>query len=129
MRAAESADASALAYLGDAVIELWVRERLVRAGVCGPRELHEQAKGYVTAPAQAAAMKRILPLLDDEENMVFHRGRNTGHTSLPKNSTAAEYRAASGMEALFGWLYLSGRDERIAELLETGYKIQNTVHT
>ncbi|MGI6166737.1 MAG: Mini-ribonuclease 3 [Eubacteriales bacterium] len=122
MRAAESADASALAYLGDAVVELWVRERLLQAGVCGPHELHEQAKRYVAAPAQAAAMKRILPLLSDEENMVFHRGRNAGHTSLPKNATAAEYRAASGMEALFGWLYLSGRGERISELLEAGYK-------
>ena len=95
MSTAGQADMAALAYLGDAVIELWVRERLVRAGICSSHKLNEQAKRYVTAPAQALAMKRILPLLDAEENAIFRRGRNAGHTSLPKNATAAEYRAAT----------------------------------
>ncbi|HHT54242.1 MAG TPA: ribonuclease III [Clostridiales bacterium] len=122
MSPAGQADMAALAYLGDAVIELWVRERLVRAGICSSHKLNEQAKRYVTAPAQALAMKRILPLLDAEENAIFRRGRNAGHTSLPKNATAAEYRAATGMEALFGWLHLAGRGERTEELLEVGYK-------
>lgn len=122
MSPAGQADMAALAYLGDAVIELWVRERLVRAGICSSHRLNEQAKRYVTAPAQALAMKRILPLLDAEENAIFRRGRNAGHTSLPKNATAAEYRAATGMEALFGWLHLAGRGERTEELLEVGYK-------
>jgi ribonuclease-3 family protein len=122
MSTAGQADMAALAYLGDAVIELWVRERLVRAGICSSHKLNEQAKRYVTAPAQALAMKRILPLLDAEENAIFRRGRNAGHTSLPKNATAAEYRAATGMEALFGWLHLAGRGERTEELLEVGYK-------
>ncbi len=122
MSPAGQADMAALAYLGDAVIELWVRERLVRAGICNSHKLNEQAKRYVTAPAQALAMKRILPLLDAEENAIFRRGRNAGHTSLPKNATAAEYRAATGMEALFGWLHLAGRGERTEELLEVGYK-------
>jgi len=122
MSPAGQADMAALAYLGDAVIELWVRERLVRAGICSSHKLNEQAKRYVTAPAQALAMKRILPLFDAEENAIFRRGRNAGHTSLPKNATAAEYRAATGMEALFGWLHLAGRGERTEELLEVGYK-------
>ena len=120
---------AALAYLGDAGIERWVRERLVRAGICSSHKLNEQAKRYVTAPAQALAMKRILPLLDAEENAIFRRGRNAGHTSLPKNATAAEYRAATGMEALFGWLHLAGRGERTEELREVGYKNREEAYT
>lgn len=112
-----------LAYLGDSVIELWVRERLVRAGMPGSRELNAAALGYVTAPAQAAAMKIILPLLDGEEAAIFRRGRNIGHTNLPRRATAAEYRSATGMEALMGWLHLCGRTERIAALLDAGYKV------
>ena len=122
MNPAGQADMAALAYLGDSVIELWVRERLIRAGVCTSQKLNEQAKNFVTAQAQATAMKKILPLLDEEESALFRRGRNAGHTSLPKHATAAEYRAATGMEALFGWLHISGRRERIEELLEAGYK-------
>lgn len=114
--------AVALAYLGDCVIELWVRERLVRSGLPGSRELNRAALEYVTAPRQAAAMKKILPHLTEEETAIFRRGRNIGHTNIPKRATAAEYRAATGMEALIGWLRLSGREERIGELLEAGYQ-------
>ncbi len=114
---------AALAYLGDSVIEICVRERLVKAGCSSSAVLNKTALEYVRATAQAEAMKRILPMLDEEENAVFHRGRNIGHTNTPKSATVAEYRAATGMEALFGYLHLAGRKERIDELFSAAYPI------
>lgn len=112
---------AALAYLGDSVIELCVRRHLVRSGYASSAKLNRLALDYVRAPMQAEAMKKILPLLDEEETAVFHRGRNVGHTNTPKSATVAEYRAATGMEALFGYLYLGGRQDRIDALFVAGY--------
>lgn len=112
---------AALAYLGDCIIERCVRERLVRRGFSSSATLNKRALEYVRASAQAEAMKNILPLLTEEENAVFHRGRNVGHTSTPRSATVAEYRAATGMEALFGYLHLADRQQRIAELFEAAY--------
>lgn len=107
---------AALAYLGDAVIELFVRSKLVEEGVSSSKALNVKALEYVRAPAQAKAMERLLPHLSEEETAVFHRGRNVGHTNTPKSATVAEYRNATGMEALFGYLHLTGNAERAAEL-------------
>ena len=115
---------AALAYLGDCVIELLVREHLVCLGLSSSAKLNRQALDYVRAPAQAEAMKHLLPLLTEEENAVFHRGRNIGHTNTPKSATVAEYRAATGMEALFGWLHLAGQTERLRTLFEAAYAPQ-----
>ena len=112
---------AALAYLGDCIIELCVRQRLVKGGLASSRTLNKAALEYVRAPKQAEAMKNILEFLTEEENAVFHRGRNIGHTNTPKAATVAEYRAATGMEALFGYLHLAGRQERIAELFDAAY--------
>ena len=118
---------AALAYLGDCVIEMCVRERLVRLGYSSSAKLNKTALDYVRAPRQAEAMKNILPLLTEEEDAVFHRGRNIGHTNTPKSATVAEYRAATGMEALFGYLHLAGQKERIGELFDAAYPIsENT---
>ena len=118
---------AALAYLGDCVIEMCVRERLVRLGYSSSAKLNKTALDYVRAPRQAEAMKNILPLLTEEEDAVFHRGRNIGHTNTPKSATVAEYRAATGMEALFGYLHLAGQKERIYELFDAAYPIsENT---
>ncbi len=68
------------------------------------------------APAQAAAAERILPVLTQEEGDVYRRGRNTSPHSVPRNASRAEYQSATGLEALFGWLYLQGRTERLNEL-------------
>jgi ribonuclease-3 family protein len=68
-------------------------------------------------------MKNILPLLDEQETAVFHRGRNIGHTNTPKSATVAEYRAATGMEALFGYLYLAEKEDRITELFDVAYPL------
>jgi len=115
---------AALAYLGDGVIELCVRKRLVASGLSSSAALNKRALDFVRATAQAQAMKRILPVLTEEENAVFHRGRNIGHTNTPRSATVAEYRAATGMEALFGYLYLAERQERIDELFDIAYSIE-----
>ena len=113
--------AAALAYLGDAVIEVWVRRRLVESGLTSSRALNAAALDYVTAPRQAQAMKRIIEHLSEDEAAAFRRGRNIGHTNLPRNATASEYRSATGMEALMGYLHMEGRAARIDELLRIGY--------
>ena len=115
---------AALAYLGDGVIEMQVREYLVKSGISSSAKLNKKALDFVRAPMQAEAMKNILDILTEEETDVFHRGRNIGHTNTPKSATVAEYRAATGMEVLFGYLYLSGRQERISELFALAYKLQ-----
>ena len=119
----KTASGAALAYLGDSVIELCVREHLVRKGLSSSAHLNESALSFVRATAQADAMKNILELLSEEEAAVFRRGRNIGHTSTPRSASVSEYRTATGMETLFGWLYLLGRGERIKELFAAAYKI------
>ena len=112
---------SALAYLGDSVLEVCVRRHLIACGLATSAHLNSEALKYVRASAQAEAVKRIIPILTEEEAAVFHRGRNVGHTSTPKSATVSEYRMATGMEALFGYLYLSGAHERISELFREAY--------
>ena len=111
----------ALAYLGDCVIELCVRRYLLECGFSTSRNLNREALRFVRAGAQAEAMKRILPVLTEVEEGYFKRGRNIGHTNVPKNATVSEYRAATGMEVLFGYLHLSEQQERIDELFQIGY--------
>ena len=117
----ETLSTASLAYLGDSVIEVYVRRRLVCAGLSSAKRLNEASLTFVRAGAQARAMETILPLLTEEENAVFRRGRNSGHANVPKNATVAEYRHATGMEALFGWLYLKNDTERIAFLLNNAW--------
>lgn len=111
----------ALAYLGDCVLELAVREHLVKKGVSTSAHLNRAALDFVRAPAQAQAMGRILPLLTETELSYFKRGRNMGHTQTPKSATVGEYRAATGMEVLFGYLHLTGQKARIDELFALAY--------
>ena len=111
----------ALAYLGDCVLELCVRRHLVCTGLSKSGDLNRAALNFVRASAQAQAMKRILPLLSEEEEGYFRRGRNMGHTSVPKHATVSDYRAATGMEVLFGFLHLAGQEERIDTLFRAAY--------
>ena len=108
-----------LAHLGDGVFELMVRAWLCLHGKVKVKDLHRATVGYVAAPAQAAAMERLLPLLTDEEADVYRRGRNTAPHSVPRAATRAQYQSATGLEALFGWLYLQGRTDRLNQLFET----------
>jgi ribonuclease-3 family protein len=117
---------ASLAYLCDCVLELCVRQHLVRSGLSSSQALNKKALDFVRATAQAEAMKRLMPHLSEEEAAVFRRGRNIGHTNTPKSATVAEYRAATGMEALFGWLHLAGRGERIDELFSLAYDLSKS---
>ena len=126
MRPINELTTPALAYLGDAVIELYVRERLVGAGYSTSAALNQKSLDYVRAGAQARAMQKILPLLSDEEQAIFRRGRNMGHGNVPKGATVAEYRNATGMEVLAGYLHVSGEQERLCELLSAAFTFKNT---
>lgn len=107
-----------LAYLGDAVYEVMVRSWLCLHGKLTPGKLHKAALAYVSAPKQAAKMDLLLPILTEEETTIFKRGRNASPHSYPKGATRREYQIATGMESLFGWLYLQGRTDRLNELFE-----------
>lgn len=118
---------ASLAYLGDCAIELCVREYLVKEkGFSSSAKLNKEALQFVKASRQAEAMKNIIDILTEEESAVFHRGRNMGHSNTPKSATMAEYRSATGMEALFGWLHLAKRQERINELFRIAYKLDKS---
>ena len=118
---ANEMSAAALAYLGDSVIELLVREKLVNDGFSDSGNLNRESLKYVKAGAQAAAMRRILPSLSEEEEQVFKRGRNMSGGNVPKSATVGQYRAATGMECLFAALYLTGREARARELFALAY--------
>lgn len=105
-----------LAYLGDAVFEIMIRSYLCMQGKLTSGKLHKAALDYVSAPAQAAMVEKVMPILSEEEAEVFRRGRNTKPHSVPKAAKRGEYQTATALEALFGWLYLQGRTERLNEL-------------
>ena len=105
-----------LAHVGDGVYELLVRSMLCTDGHQAIQDLHRTTVRYVNAPAQAKAMEKLLPLLSEEENAIYRRGRNAKVHGVPQNASVAEYHSATGLEALFGRLYLLGRRDRISEL-------------
>ena len=106
----------ALAHVGDAVYEVLVRSHLACGGTQTAKNLHSRTVALVRASAQAEAVQRILPLLDEAEQEVFRHGRNAKPKTVPKSSSVAEYAYATALEALFGWLYLKQRYGRINEL-------------
>lgn len=107
-----------LAHLGDAVYELMVRSWLCLHGKATNKGLHKAAITYVSAPAQAKRCQKFLPILTEEEQDVFRRGRNSHTAAIPKGASIGEYHTATAMEALFGWLWLKGSTERLNELFE-----------
>jgi len=107
-----------LAHIGDSVYELLVRTMLCTQGHQSVTELHKLTVSYVNAPSQARAAEKILAVLTDEEKAIYKRGRNCKVHSVPHNASIGEYHAATGIEALFGWLYLNGHTDRIDELFE-----------
>lgn len=112
-----------LAFVGDGVFGLLVREYLASRSNAHAAQQHTSAVAMVRCESQAEYMKRILPLLSEEEEGVFRRGRNF-HTSRSPRKSTADYHTATGLEALFGYLYLSGNIPRIRELFE--YCISDT---
>jgi ribonuclease-3 family protein len=111
----------ALAYLGDARHSLYIRRMLVARGISKSGELNERSLDFVTAKSQAAAMRKIENLLLEDEMEVYKRASNSGHLNKPKNASAADYRAATGFEAVIGMLTWIGDEERVEQLLASAY--------
>ena len=105
-----------LAHVGDAVFELMVRTWLCTQGTSTAKRLHDGTVAFVSAKSQAEAADRLLPMLSEDEMTIFKRGRNAHANSIPRASTYEEYHIATGIEALFGHLYLSDKTERLDEL-------------
>lgn len=105
-----------LAHIGDGVYELLTRTYLCTHGVTAVQAMHKKAVSMVNAPAQAAAMEKLLPLLTEDEMALYKRGRNAHVNSVPQHAEFSQYHAATGLEALFGWLYLQGETDRINRL-------------
>ena len=108
----------ALAHVGDGVYELLFRSRLCLQGHSAVSNLHKLTVSHVNAVAQAKAAEIIMPYLTEDEMSVYKRGRNTKVNSVPHNANIGQYHAATGLEALFGWLYLLGRGDRIKLLFD-----------
>lgn len=105
-----------LAHIGDAVYELLTRSMLCAQGHSAVRDLHKLTVSRVNAASQARAAEKLLPMLQAEELAIYKRGRNAHVNSVPHNADIGQYHAATGLEALFGWLYLQGRRDRIGQL-------------
>lgn len=110
-----------LAYLGDAVIELMAREAALKSGITDVGRLNAAVSGFVRATAQSTAVGRIEQFLTEEEKAVYRRGRNTHGMSIPKSASVAEYRRSTGFEALFAYLYLEEKRERMADLFNIAF--------
>lgn len=106
----------ALAYLGDAYYELLVRAHLLELGNMPASELNKRAKEYVTAVKQSGMVDMLLPHLNETELAAYKRGRNAHSAHTPKSAAAVQYRRATGLESLFGYLYVKGETERAMEL-------------
>lgn len=113
--------ASALAYLGDSVLETLIRQSLVLKGFEKSAKLNKEALNYVTAVNQAKAFKNIENALTEDESGVFRRGKNSSHLNAPKSASLLEYKIATGFEAIFGYLRLTKNEERILELFSLAY--------
>ncbi|RSK25527.1 ribonuclease III [Bacillus sp. HMF5848] len=112
-------NALALAYMGDAVYEVFIRHHLLETGAVKPQQLHQKAKQYVSAKAQAFIIREMLEqtILSDEEEAVVRRGRNAKSHTTPKNTDVVTYKVATGFESLIGYLYLIKQTDRLEELM------------
>lgn len=115
-----------LAYVGDAVFEVYVRQRLIASASRKPHELHKAATRYVSAAAQARLLARWGPLLTEEEADIARRGRNAKSGSPPRNADPGDYRHATGLEALVGYLYYRGERERLETLIGLAFEPEDT---
>jgi ribonuclease-3 family protein len=115
----------ALAYMGDAVFETYVRHHLLQTGKVRPNQLHREATNYVSAKAQAMVAHQFIEeaILSEDEIAVLKRGRNAKSGSVPKNTDVQTYRYSTGFEALIGTLYLSKNEARLQELVKKAFLI------
>jgi ribonuclease-3 family protein len=112
---------ASLAYLGDSVFELTVREHLAKSGLTSSAKLNKAALQFVTATAQSAGALRMLDYLSEEELSFYKRGRNHKTSHCPKSADPEEYQRATGLEVLFAFLYLQKKQDRISELFNIGF--------
>ncbi|MBB6734916.1 Mini-ribonuclease 3 [Cohnella zeiphila] len=110
-----------LAYIGDAVFEVYVRQHLIASAARKPHELHRAATRYVSAAAQAKLLQRWMPLLTEEEADIARRGRNSKSGQAPKNADPVDYRHATGLESLVGYLYYRGERDRLEQLIALAF--------
>ncbi len=115
----------ALAYMGDAVFEIYVRRHLIQSGKVRPNDLHREATHYVSAKAQSQMIHQFLDSeeLTEEEVAVVKRGRNAKSGTVPKNTDVQTYRYSTAFEALIGYLFLSGKEERLEEIITAAFHI------
>ena len=112
-----------LAYIGDSLYDVYVRSRLIaKNGDMSAHKLHIEAIHYVSSHGQSEALATIEAELTEEEIMVYKRGRNSKSYTVPKNSDVGEYRRATGFEALLGWLYIGGRQDRLEKVMEMSFE-------
>lgn len=114
-----------LAYIGDGIYDLVIRSLVVAKGNTRAGELHKRTSQIVKAHTQAMMIDVLLPLLSEEEEEVYRRGRNAKSPTMAKNATMTDYRKATGFEALMGWLYLRDEFVRIVELVKNGVEALN----
>ena len=107
-----------LAYIGDTIYDLYVRTYLLNKRDFTPHGIHLASTKLVCASTQATACRNILPLFTEEEQDVFRRGRNAHMGTVPKHASIMDYRMATGLEAVLGYLYLEQQDERLTELMQ-----------
>ena len=109
---------SVLAFIGDAVFNLFIRERLIMNKKGTSHQLHILATDYVKASSQSKISKALMDNFTEEEAYIFRRGRNAKSTTIPKNAEVQDYKYATGFEALLGYLYLTKQNERLYQLME-----------
>ncbi|MBQ8859086.1 MAG: ribonuclease III [Clostridia bacterium] len=117
-KASELPPVMALAFLGDAAHSLYIRRMLVARGIAKSGELNDAARPYVSAEGQAEQARRLLPHLTEEERDVYRRAHNSGHLNRPKHASGADYRAATGLEAVIGLLEYTGEADRLSALMK-----------
>ncbi len=116
-----------LAYIGDAVYEIILRTILVESGPSSVNSMHRRCSSLVNAKSQAETMKAIQPHLSSEESAIFRRGRNAKPHTMAKHASIQEYRTATGLEALIGYLYLSGQITRCTQLIHLGLTLTGKI--
>lgn len=109
-----------LAYIGDAVYEVYVRTKIISKGNMQVNKMHQESKKYVKASEQARIYHNIENMLTDKEMSIFKRGRNAKSATMPKHALLSDYKHATGLEALVGYLYIDGQLNRLMEILDKG---------
>lgn len=115
----------ALAYMGDCIFDLCVREYLLKQANMPANKLHQKSKALVNATSQSKMYKSLIDMVSEEEKSILKRGRNANSNTKAKNATMIDYKNATGLEALFGYLYLKGEQQRINELFKICLDIMN----